>query len=377
MTSNRPPDDRAQIVETDWVALINQLPGFVMVTSGPDHFVQFANTEIEEFTHYRGVVGHRLGEALPELAEQGFLGIRDEVYRTGRPFRGQAMPIKLRRKPDGPFEDGYIDFVYQPIRREDGSVTGIIFAGYDVTDRKVAEDRMRSLQFELVQIFRASAMGAMAMILAHEINQPLAAISNYAAAARRQFGKTDVVKSEDALKALKDIEAASHRAAEIIRLVREMMGKGRPGPEPVNLVIAIQQAAALGLIDAERKGVTYRLDLAPDLVVTGDHIQVQQILLNLMRNAVEAMQACDVRELEIVSTRQGKEAEIRIADTGPGLAEEIRDRLFEPFVSTKEQGLGVGLSISRALAERHGGRIWAADRAGGGTEFVVRLPLSS
>jgi signal transduction histidine kinase len=368
--------DFVRQIGIDWVELLHQLPGFLIVTSGPDHLVEFANGQARALAGNRELAGQRIGDALPELVDQGFIGIRDEVYGSGEPHRAQGVPISIKQASDGSQSEGYIDFVYQPLKRRDGSVCGLIFAGYDVTEQKRGEEQLRSLQFELMQVFRASVMGAMAMILAHELNQPLAAISNYATAARRLLSGDDGTNTEEALEALRDIEAASQRAAEIIRLVREMMGKGRPLSSPVDLGMAIRQAAGLGLIDAPKKGVTYSLDLTPNLIVSSDPIQLQQVLLNLFRNAVEAMQGCDRRELEVVSSRQGPEAEIRVSDTGPGLPDEVRNRLFEPFVTTKEQGLGIGLSICRGIVERHGGRIWAEDRPGGGTVFCLRLPLS-
>jgi two-component system, LuxR family, sensor kinase FixL len=154
------------------------------------------------------------------------------------------------------------------------------------------------------------------------------------------------------------------------------MGKGRPEGAKVDLALAIRQSIALALLDAPAKGISQRTELAPDLFVTADPVQIQQVLLNLLRNAVEAVQGGKRREIEIASARVDDEAEIRVSDTGPGLAAEVRERLFEPFVTTKEQGMGVGLSICRGIVERHGGRVWAEDRDGGGTTFRVRLPLA-
>ena len=375
MGGSEPSRDFVHQIGIDWLELLHQLPGFLIITSGPKHVVEFANDQAKALAGNRELAGRRIGEALPELVDQGFIGIRDEVYRSGEPYRGRGVPIKVKRA-DGTESEGYVDFVYQPLKNEDGSVCGLIFAGYDVTEQKRGEEQLRSLQFELMQMFRASVMGAMAMILAHELNQPLTAISNYTNAARRRLGGDEPDDRDKALEALSHIEAASQRAAEIIRLVREMMGKGRPLSAPVDLGAAIRQAAALGLLDAPKKGITCSLDLAPGLIVSSDPIQVQQVLLNLFRNAVEAMQGCDRRELEVVSSRQGKEAEIRVSDSGPGLPDEVRSRLFEPFVTTKAEGLGVGLSICRGIVERHGGRIWAEGRVGGGTVFCLRLPLS-
>ena len=376
MSDAEPSSDFVHRIGIDLAQLLHQLPGFLIVTSGPEHLVEFANGQAKALAGNRQLAGKRIGDALPELVDQGFIAIRDEVYRSGEPYRGRGVPISLRRTPEGAPGEGYIDFVYQPLKGKDGSVCGLIFAGYDVTEQKRGEEQLRSLQFELMQVFRASVMGAMAMILAHELNQPLAAISNYATAARRLLSGDEGTDVEEALAALRDIEAASQRAAEIIRLVREMMGKGRPLSAPVDLGMAVRQAAGLGLIDAPNKGVNYSLDLAPGLIVSSDPIQIQQVLLNLFRNAVEAMQSGNRRELDVVSSRQGDEAEIRIGDTGPGLPEEVRSRLFEPFVTTKEQGLGIGLSICRGIVERHGGRIWAEDRPDGGTMFCLRLPLA-
>jgi signal transduction histidine kinase len=360
----------------DCAALLHQLPGFVMITSGPDHVVEFANEGMHALTHFRIVLGRPVRETLPELDEQGFMAIRDEVFRTGEPHRASARPFRLRPASGEPLQEGFMDYVYQPIRAGDGQVRGIIFAGYDVTEQKKLEEQTRMLHFELIQLFRSSVLGAMAMILAHELNQPLTAISNYATAARRLLGAGQAADPEAVSGALSEIEGSARRASEIIRLVREMMGKGRPEGTRVDLAVAIRQGITLGLLDAGRKRVEYRTDLAPGLFVTADPVQIQQVLLNLLRNAVEAVQDGGRRELEIVSARIGDEAEIRVGDSGPGLAGEVRERLFEPFVTTKPQGLGVGLAICRGIVERHGGRIWAEDRPGGGTVFCVRLPLA-
>jgi signal transduction histidine kinase len=357
----------------DWATLADQLPGFLMITSGPDHRVDFSNASLQALIGDRKIIGQPLREALPELVPQGFFALREQAYRTGNPYRGHATPIRLRSGQDEDFQDRYIDFIYQPIKREDGSVSGIITAGYDVSEQKHAEDQTRAMQFEMLQMFRATAMGAMAMVLAHELNQPLSAISNYATAARRL--SRDSADPAQIVEALDEIEASARRASEIVRLVRDMMGKGRSQDAKVDLADAVGQAITLGMIDAGRKGISHTTELEPGLLVEADPIQIQQVLLNLLRNAGEAVQGCERREVEIRTLRADDEAEIRISDTGCGLNEEARNRLFEPFVTTKPQGLGLGLSICRGVVERHGGRIWAEDRDGGGTVFCLRLPL--
>ena len=373
-------DDRPKIrpnldTPAGWLDLFRQFPGFVMITSGPDHFVEFANAGLRELTRHREVIGRPVGEALPELNDQGFLAVRDEVYRTGKPHRGLGVLFKLRRRSDGELDEGYIDFVYQPIRGRDGKVEGIIFAGYDITEQKQAENRIRMLQSELVHVSRASAMGAMAITLAHELNQPLAAISNYAAAAQRRLASGDA-PAADMATAFAEIEAASQRAGEIIRRARDMIGKDRSRSRRFDLADAIREALSIGLVDAPRQGISTRIDLAPDLIVLGDEIQFQQVVLNLLRNALEAMEECATRELEILSHEVGGRAEVQICDSGAGLTGEARSWLFEPFFTTKAHGLGVGLSISRSIVEGLGGEIWAEDRPKGGTRFCLKLPLA-
>lgn len=372
MTKAEGLDGLLQAAGFGWIELLEQMPGFVMITSGPDHRVEFGNAALLELSRYRDIMGRTLAEALPELADQGFLALRDEVYRTGIAYRG-AKPFQISRAPGGALEDGYIDFIYQPVKGRDGTVCGLIFAGQDISVQKQAEDRVRAMQFELVHMFRASAMGAMAMVLAHEVNQPLTAIGNYASAGRRLAEETGAAPQIAA--AFEAIDAATRRGGEIIRGVREMIEKRRPRKERFDLAAGIREATALGLLDAARRGVAYKIDLAPDLFVSGDRIQFQQVIINLLRNAMEAMQDERRRQLEISATREGDAAEIRVSDTGHGIAEPVRARLFEPFFTTKEQGLGVGLSICRSLMERQGGRIWAEDRPGGGTIFCLSFPL--
>jgi two-component system, LuxR family, sensor kinase FixL len=359
----------------DWPAVADKLPGFLLVTSGPDHVVQYVNAAVQALAGGRLQLGRPIREALPELGEQGLLAIRDQVYRSGEPWRGEDRQVSLNRGPDGAAEDVWLDCVYEPIRDGEGAVTGLVFAGHDLTEHKAAEVRARAIQFELLQMFRANVLGAMAMVLAHELNQPLSAISNYASAGRRLLA-AEAAQPDKVAAALDRIEASARRASDVIRLVRDMTSKGRPDPEKVDLAFAIRQAVALGLVDPASRGIICRTSLAPELLVSADRVQIQQVLLNLIRNAIEAIEGRDPAELEIESARVGADAEIRIGDSGPGLAPEVRDRLFQAFVTTKRQGLGVGLAICRTIVERHGGRIWAEDRAGGGALFCLRLPLA-
>jgi two-component system sensor kinase FixL len=224
---------------------------------------------------------------------------------------------------------------------------------------------------------RFTALGEMASTLAHELNQPLTAAASYLNGARRLL---DGGKAEDIPIIRGAIDSAAEqslRAGQIIKRLREFVARGESDPQAENLVKLIEEASALALVGAKESGtqVSFAFDSAPEFVLV-DRIQIQQVILNLMRNAMEAMEEVQKREME-VSTRwiDPETVEISVADTGPGIAPEIADKLFQPFMTTKTQGMGVGLSISRTIVEAHGGRLWAEPNPNGGTVF--RLTLKS
>lgn len=251
------------------------------------------------------------------------------------------------------------------------------FTGFirDLSERQQTEARLQELQTELIHISRLSAMGEMASALAHELNQPLSAIANYMMGSRRLLeGKTD-----DTARMVRDAmdKAAeqSLRAGQIIRRLRDFVARGESDKRVESLKKLVEEAGALALVGAKEHGVrvTFRFDPSIDRVIA-DRVQIQQVILNLIRNAIEAMEGLPRRELAI-STEPADDhmVAISIADTGTGLAPEILPKLFEPFISTKPQGMGVGLSISRTIVEAHGGVISARPNEGGGTVFRLTL----
>lgn len=252
------------------------------------------------------------------------------------------------------------------------------FTGFirDLTERQQTEARLQELQSELVHISRLTAMGEMASALAHELNQPLSAIANYVKGSRRMLDG----RADDSLAPLRDaVDKAGEqalRAGQIIRRLRDFVARGESERRVENVRKLIEEASALALVGAKDTGVRARFDFAPgaDLVLA-DKVQVQQVLLNLMRNAIEAMEASATRDL-VIATAPGDNAmiAIRVSDTGSGIAPEIAGQLFQPFITTKRQGMGVGLSISRTIIEAHGGTITVAANPGGGTIFTLTLP---
>jgi two-component system sensor kinase FixL len=218
-------------------------------------------------------------------------------------------------------------------------------------------------------------MGEMASALAHELNQPLSAIANYMKGSRRLLeGRTD--SDSDMIREAMDRAAEqSLRAGQIIRRLRDFVARGESERRIESISKLVEEASALALVGAKEHGVRVRFqfDQRHDLVLA-DKVQVQQVMLNLIRNAIEAMDQCERRELLVSTSPAAYDmVEIAVADTGPGIAPEIAAQLFQPFVTTKPQGMGVGLSISRTIIEAHGGAINVEANPGGGTIFRLTL----
>jgi two-component system, LuxR family, sensor kinase FixL len=252
------------------------------------------------------------------------------------------------------------------------------FTGFirDLSERQQTESRLQELQSELVHISRLTAMGEMASALAHELNQPLSAIANYLKGSRRLLDKRPDEQSRIVSDALDKAADQAMRAGDIIRRLRDFVARGETERRVERVAKLIEEASAIALVGAKERGirVRYVLDPAADLVLA-DRVQVQQVLINLMRNAIEAMDGAERRELVISVKRAGGDmVAMSVSDTGPGFGSEARARLFQPFFTTKRQGMGVGLSISRTIIEAHGGEIRAEDNPGGGAMFRFTLP---
>jgi C4-dicarboxylate-specific signal transduction histidine kinase len=256
-----------------------------------------------------------------------------------------------------------------------GAVTRISCTIQDITEQKAAEDQLYALQEELAHFSRLNTIGHMASALAHELNQPLTAISNYLRGASRLLDNMSDELSPTLRHAFDNASHQAIRAGNIVQRLRDFMARRETEFRVESIKKLLDEAGSLALLGVKDGSVqaAFRLDPGVDLVLV-DKIQIEQVLLNLLRNAMEAMQASDQRKL-VVSTEAAEDNMILIsvADTGPGISEHVAARLFQPFVTSKEHGMGVGLSISRTMIESHGGRIWFEPNPGGGTIFRLTL----
>ena len=251
------------------------------------------------------------------------------------------------------------------------------FIGFirDLTERQERERLLQEVQSELFHVSRLSTMGEMASSLAHELNQPLAAVTNYLQGSRRLLENIPDERAGTARAALAKAAEQALRAGQVIRRLRDFIARGEIEPQIENINKLVEEAVALALVVAKEHSIQMNMQFDPSVIhVLVDKIQIQQVLVNLIRNAIEAMQNSVRRELA-VSTHPAPEnmVVVRVSDTGSGIDPDVASKLFQPFVTTKRQGTGIGLSISRTIIESHGGQISVEPNAGQGTTFRFTL----
>ena len=253
------------------------------------------------------------------------------------------------------------------------------FTGFirDLTERQNTEARLQELQSELVHISRLTAMGEMASTLAHELNQPLSAISNYLKGSRNLLEDRSDENSMTIRNALDKAADQAMRAGQIIRRLRDFVSRGETERHAESISKLIEEASALALVGVKDRGIHVQFQFHPSVdLVLADRVQIQQVLLNLIRNSMDAMETSQVRDLKFaIGPTDGGFVRISVIDTGSGIAPEVAKQLFQPFVTTKREGMGVGLSISRTIVEAHGGQIWVEQNPSGGTIFHFTLPI--
>ncbi len=374
------PEDLASLVlaalrerEAQLRSILDTVPDAMIVIDAAGVVGSFSSAAERLFGYSAAeMVGRNVSLLMPAPHAERHDSYLERYLRTGEKRIIGASRVVMGRRKDGS------TFPMELYIGETPTRAGRAFTGFirDLTERHETQARLHELQAELAHMSRFTAMGEMASTLAHELNQPLTAVATYLNGCARLLDRgagADLAMLRDG------IERAAEqalRAGQIIRRLREFVARGETERRRESLPKLVEEASALALVGERESGVRVDFAFAPECrAVIADKVQVQQVLLNLIRNAMEAMRESERREL-VVSTVPAMEGMVRIsvADTGPGIATHIMAQLFQPFVTTKSYGMGVGLSVSRTIVEAHGGRLWAEPNPGGGAVFFFTLP---
>lgn len=371
ITNQRAIEQELRSSEAHLRTILSTVPDAMVVIDEKGIILSFS-AAAEQLFGYREeeVAGSNVSRLMPSPDRE-----RHDGYLRRYLTTGERRIIGIGRVVFGERRDG----TKFPIELSVGEAGGNprIFTGFirDLTERQRTEAKLEELQSELIHVSRVSAMGTMASTLAHELNQPITAVANYVEGVRELLSNPDANDFPMIREALEDAAREAIRAGHIVRRLRDFVARGDLEKRLENLTTLINESAVLGLLGTSEKGITVEFDLDADASpVLVDKVQIQQVLINLMRNAVEAMSAMSERRLLVSSKRDAPgHARVSIEDTGSGIAPEIAGDLFTAFVSTKADGMGLGLSICRTIVEANGGRIWAEPRSGGGTAFHFTL----
>jgi PAS domain S-box-containing protein len=370
ITARKEAEEALSVERTRLAELFEQAPAFIATVRGPEHFFEMVNHSYQKLVGERDLIGRSVLEALPEAEQQGFVALLDRVFRTGEKHVAHAALISLSRTPGEPPEDRYLDYVYQPMREIDGSTSGVIALGVDVTERRRAE-------LALLQTEKLAAVGRLASSIAHEINNPLEAVTNLLYLARRS---TDLEEAQDYMDAAEqELRRVSNITNQTLRFYKQST---HPTAVLGQTLIAETLALYQGRIMNSRIEVCARYrTLEPVICFDGE---IRQVLSNLIGNAIDAMQGeggrlfLRSREATHWKTSQ-KGIFLTIADTGSGMNSSVIKRIFEAFFTTKgARGNGLGLWISCEIVDRHGGsiRVRSSQREGrNGTVFTLFLPF--
>ena len=360
--------------ETHLRSILATVPDAMVVIDETGHILSFSAAAERMFGYTEDeVLGENVSMLMPSPDRE-----RHDSYLSNYMTTGDRKIIGIGRVTTARHRDGFTF----PIELSVGeaSLDGKrIFTGFihDITQRQKVERRLQDLQSELAHVGRVSEMASFASSLAHELNQPLTAIANYCEAARDLIGGgADDETLETVREALDEAAKESVRAGQIVRRLRNFISRGETEQRVESLARLITEANALALVGSREHGIEVQVQLDPDAdLVFVDRIQIQQVLTNLIRNAIDAMIDSSQRSLVIRTVAEPEEfVTVTVEDTGPGISESVAAELFQPFVTSKSSGMGIGLSICRTIVESHGGRIWFETRQGGGTAFHFTLP---
>ncbi|HEY1962882.1 MAG TPA: PAS domain S-box protein [Rhizomicrobium sp.] len=355
----------------DYLASIFDCSNDAIIAKRLDGRITAWNTAAERMFGYAAseIIGKPVTTLFPPdlLPEESEIMARIVTGRTTRTFETRRV------RKDG--REIQVSITVSPIRNAAGEIIGASKIVRDLTDRKAAEERFSNMQAELIHLARWNTMGMMASSLAHELNQPLAAMTNYLSALRRVLAaqpQNHKLLGELVEKSVQQ----GQRAATIVQHVRELVAKGKSTRLPESLAGVVREALQIVSVAIRQSGVEIKFEAENNLPpIEIDRVQIQQVVINLVRNAAEAMAKEPERRLNVRVVREGSNLRTDVADTGPGLPKEVADHLFEAFVTTKSTGMGLGLSICHQIVTAHGGALTARPNKPHGTVFTFILPL--
>jgi two-component system, LuxR family, sensor kinase FixL len=371
--------EQALAVEQRFRLVVEAAPS-AMVMVDPTGTIVMVNAQAERVFGYSRteLLGQPVEILVPPRYRAHHPGLREVFQRApqARPM-GAGRELYALRKDGSEFP---VEIGLNPIETAEGKM--VLSAIVDITERKAAETalreserRLQEVHSELLHVSRLSAMGQMAAMVAHELNQPLTAISNYMEAAATLLDRGGEIPGARLRGAVSRAGEQALRAGQIIQQLRGFVSRGDSEKRIEAVSPLVREAAELALLGTKQKGVSIRVEEnLEDAVILADKIQIQQVLLNLLRNAVEAVAELEHRDVALVAETRDGMVRISIIDNGPGLPEEVKARLFQPFVSTKKTGMGMGLSVCHNIVTAHDGRLWAEANPEGGTIFRLTLP---
>jgi two-component system, LuxR family, sensor kinase FixL len=335
--------------------------------------ISFNRAAVRQFGYSEEeMIGENVRCLMPEPYSKEHDGYLQRYHATGEKRIIGVDRVVVGRRKDG------TTFPMKLAVSEMKSGDDVLYTGFirDLSEREASAARYEEAQSELARLSRITELGEMASTLAHELNQPLSAIANYVQGCSRMLSEKSDATSLLLREALEETGKQSLRAGQIINNLREFVIGGETERAPHTVRKLIEEAGVLALLGSRERGVNTVYEFAPEAgMVEVDPVQIQQVLFNLIRNAIEAMRDRDRRELSVRTSLGANDfIVIEIADTGPGISEEMMPQLFMPFVTTKPGGMGVGLSISKRIVETHGGQISVSRNENGGATFRIELP---
>lgn len=359
--------------------LFEQAPGFMAILRGRDHVFELTNHAYYQLIGHRDVIGKPAREALPEIAKQGFIELLDRVYGTGEAYVGRAAPINLQREPNGPLEQRFVDFVYQPIRDSRGGVTGIFAEGSDVTERKMAEEELRQLATDLANANRRQS--EFLATLAHELRNPLAPIRTGLDLMRLSAGNPAAMERIRNMMG-RQTDHLVHLVDDLLDVARISTGKIEIKKERVLLEDIVRHAIETVSPTIEAKQHEFNVRLPDEAIpLDADANRLSQVIGNILANAAKYTPAAG--KIELSAQQKSSEIVIVVTDNGIGIPADSLSHIFDVFTQVgqgtehAQGGLGIGLSLVKRLTEMHGGTVGAfSPGLGLGSTFMVRLPVA-